>query len=351
MAKKIIFNAEKAATGVTVSTLGIEYTLTANKEVIVSAGAFQSPQMLMVSGIGPEETLQQHNIPIVHALPGVGQNMWDHVFMGPSYQVNLETHSKLTNPLNLAAAAIEYLASSTGMLTNNEVDYLAWEKLPASSRSAMSNSTLTSLATFPSDWPELEYLVTDGYQGYQRDLILGEKSLVTHDQYATIAPVLVAPLSRGNVTIISADTSDLPIINPNWLSDLADQEVALQGYKRARQFWTSESLRPVIIGDEAFPGPNVTTDDQIMETIRQSVSTIWHAACTCKMGTSNDPMAVVDSKAKVFGVTGLRVVDASAFPILPPGHPQSTICTFNPFLKFGIPLIHIKRCTGGENRR
>lgn len=86
-------------------------------------------------------------------------------------------------------------------------------------------------------------------------------------------------------------------------------------------------MASVLTGPEYFPGIEIQTDEEILEVIRNTMMTIYHAACTCKMGTSNDSMAVVDNKARVFGVRGLRVVDASAFPLLPPGHPQSTVCT------------------------
>lgn len=140
--------------------------------------------------------------------------------------------------------------------------------------------------------------------------------------------VLITPTSRGNVTLKSADTSDLPIINPNWLGDTADQDVAIAMFKRMRQAFQSEAMAPVIIGDEYYPGTGVQSDSETLEFIKNNVMTLWHAACTCKMGTSDDDMAVVDSQARVFGVNGLRVVDASAFPFLPPGHPQSTVCEY-----------------------
>lgn len=147
-------------------------------------------------------------------------------------------------------------------------------------------------------------------------------------EYASMLGVLIAPSSRGNVTLKSADMSDLPIINPNWLGDTADQEVAIAMFKRMRQAFQSEAMAPVIIGKEYYPGTGVRSDSEILEFIKNNVMTLWHAACTCKMGTSDDDMAVVDSQARVFGVDGLRVVDASAFPFLPPGHPQSTVCEY-----------------------
>lgn len=139
----------------------------------------------------------------------------------------------------------------------------------------------------------------------------------------------MAPLSRGNVTLRSADTSDLPIINPNWLGSKADQEVAIAAVKRLRQFWQSDAMAPAVSGREYFPGYQMQTDEQILEFVKNALIPIFHASCTCKMGTKDDPTAVVDNEGRVFGVSGLRVVDASAFPILPPGHPQSAVCKYS----------------------
>lgn len=99
-------------------------------------------------------------------------------------------------------------------------------------------------------------------------------------------------------------------------------------FKRMRQAFQSEAMSPVVIGKEYYPGEEVQSDADILEFIKNNVMTLWHPACTCKMGISDDEMAVVDSQARVYGVQGLRVVDASAFPFLPPGHPQSTVCKF-----------------------
>lgn len=144
--------------------------------------------------------------------------------------------------------------------------------------------------------------------------------------YGTILGAVVSPTSRGNVTLRSASITDKPIVNPNWLATETDAQIAVAAFKRAREAFASEAMNPVVIGEEYWPGPHVQTDEEILDTIRNSMQTVWHAACTCKMGKKDDPMAVVDSQARVFGVNNLRVVDASAFPILPPGHPQSAVC-------------------------
>ena len=319
LAKRILFNADKVATGVVVTSNTSAYTLNARKEVILSAGAFQSPQLLMVSGIGPAKTLAQYDIPLISNLPAVGQNMWDNFIFGPSYPVNVITLSQLPRNAQYAAQiAEEYINDQSGPLTY-AAGYVGFEKLP--NRSSFSASTNASLRNFPSDWPEVAYLPVDTYTGYPSDPTSSQ--LGDGLNYGTIFASLIAPLSRGNVTINSSDAVDPPIINPNWLSDPADQEVAIAGFKRARQIF--ENMADVTIGPEKLPGPDVQSDEDILEFIRQSGSELYHASATYAMGRAGDANAVVDSKARVFGVKGLRVVDASAFPFLPPGLPQSTV--------------------------
>ncbi|KAF2745593.1 GMC oxidoreductase [Sporormia fimetaria CBS 119925] len=322
-AERILFDANKRATGVRVSTLGIPYTLRARKEVIVSAGAFQSPQLLMVSGIGPRSQLNAHNIPVIHESPGVGQNMWDHPTFGPSYPVALTTLTKeARDPVYLAEQVLSYTVNQTGPLTNPVADFLAWEKIPQPLRDAQfSADTKAKLARFPADWPEVEYISGAGFVGDFSNFLLVQPS--DGRNYATILNVLISPLSRGNVTITSASTADLPTINPAWLTDPADQQLAIAAYKRSRALFAA--LPEIVAGEEAFPGPEIQSDEQILEAVRDSLMTLWHPACTCKMGKADDEMAVLDSHARVRGVSGLRVVDASAFPLLVPGHPQSTV--------------------------
>ena len=321
LGKKVLFNANKTANGVLVDTAGTQYTLSAHKEVILSAGSFQSPQLLMVSGIGPSQILLQHNIPVLSDLQGVGQNMWDQPYFGISYRVNVDTGSRLANdPIYAAQAAVDYLIDQTGPLTSPP-DFIGWEKLPEPYRSKLSNSTLTALNAFPADWPETELLVGNGFAGYNRNYTAADPN--DGYQYATISSALIKPISTGNVTIASADMSDPPIINPNWLTDPADVEYAIAAFKRIRQVW--DAMNGVTIGPEYFPGAQVSTDEEILAYIRAALVTIWHAAATCAMGKAGDPKAVIDSHASVFGVQGLRVVDASSFPFLTPGHPMATI--------------------------
>lgn len=170
----------------------------------------------------------------------------------------------------------------------------------------------------------VQYISGAGYIGNVSNLFTNQPK--DGAQYASILGVLVAPTSRGNVTITSADTSDLPTINPNWLTTETDQQVAIAMFRRIRQAFQSAAMAPIVVGEEYYPGPSVQSDEEILDFIQNNVMTLWHPAGTCKMGNSTDPLAVIDSQARVRGVTGLRVVDASSFPFLPAGHPQSTVC-------------------------
>ncbi|KAK8017715.1 GMC oxidoreductase [Apiospora rasikravindrae] len=329
MASKILFedgSNKKKATGIRVSSLGIEYTIKARKEVIVSAGTFQSPQLLMVSGIGPKATLNEFEIPVVADLSGVGQNMWDHIMFGPAYEVAFDTLDRvLHDPVVLAQTLAEYVATQSGPLTSNVVEFIGWEKLPAKYRDTLSPESREALEQFPDDWPEVEHISGNGFIGDFAFPALQQP--LDGKQYATNLGAMVAPLSRGNVTLRSASTRDLPLVSPNWLTAKADQEVAVAWYRRMREVWATDELKSVRVGNdtEYWPGLDKSTDAEILDVIRDSLMTVWHAAGTCKMGRRGDKMAVIDSKARVFGVEGLRVVDASSFPLLPPGHPQSTI--------------------------
>lgn len=196
--------------------------------------------------------------------------------------------------------------------------YFSFEKIPESLRANFSQETKEKLASFPEDWPEIQYIPF----GFSIPSSSGDAQTV-----GTMSATLTAPLSRGNVTISSASIKDPPVFDLAWLSDLADAELAVAAFKRCREALADPSLDPIRVGAEVAPGANVTTDEDILAYIRQTASTVWHASGTCKMGKGQDvdPMAVVDTEARVFGVEGLRVVDASSFPFAVPANPQGSV--------------------------
>ncbi|KAH7385211.1 hypothetical protein DE146DRAFT_702270 [Phaeosphaeria sp. MPI-PUGE-AT-0046c] len=326
LAKQILFDSNKTASGVVVQSgppQAPPFTLAARQEVILSAGAFQSPQLLMVSGIGPSPILATHNISVIADRPGVGQNMWDHVVLSVGRQINVETYGSLMNSSLATQAELAYAINATGILTNDQSDYLGWENLPSSLRTSFSNEAAKDLSLFPEDWPEVEYEVSSAP--------FGTPSFSTPENpidVGYIQPVLLTPLSRGNISISSADMADPPLINPNWLTHPTDQAVAIAAFKRARQLFNTSAIAPILIGEELLPGPDLpdgSSDADILSYIQANIGFNWHASCTCKMGRRDDAMSVVDSRARVIGVEKLRVVDASAFPLLTPGHPQAVV--------------------------
>ena len=254
---------------------------------------FQSPQILMVSGVGPANILKDHNIPVISDLPGVGQNMWDHFLFGASYRVATVTHSALNNASFSESAAVEYHKNGSGLFGNPGGDILAWEKLPYPRRRSLSKSTRTALAKFPSDWPEIEYLVLDAYSGDNENYIAGAPK--TPYMYASPAAALVAPLSRGNISTSSADSADPPLINPNWLTHPADQELAIAAFRRIRELMDTDSMRRVLVGSEIVPGRNITTDRDILKSIKNNGIQSFHASGTCKHALSREPFAEMGS--------------------------------------------------------
>ena len=223
------------------------------------------------------------------------------------------TGTYLATPAQQAVAIEQYFSNAAGPYSSAG-GYLSFEKLPPQSRAALSTRTVSLLSKFPSDWPEIEYIASGFPSGAVNPTTIG-----------VISATLLTPLSRGNVTISSASISDPPVINLGWLTDDADGETLVAAFKRLREAWDSSAIANITVGPEIVPGDTVSSDADILSFIRQSAQPIWHASSTCAMGKAGDKGAVVDSKARVFGVKGLRVVDNSITPFSVPGHPQSSV--------------------------
>jgi choline dehydrogenase len=268
----------------------------------------------MISGIGPAAMLAAQGIPLVKDLPGVGKNLWDQISFNVIQGITTPSSGAFVNdpsPEVQKTILREYFAEQKGPYSSAG-GYFSFEKIPGSLRANFTASTKAKLAEFPSDWPEVEYVVFGFPFGPGANV-------------GVVSATLTAPLSRGSVTINSSTIFDPPVIDLGWLTDAADGEVAVAAFKRCREAWASGALDPVRAGPEVIPGAEVTTDAQILDFIRSSASTVWHASGTCKMGKATDPLAVVDSHARVLGISGLRVVDASAFPFAVPPNPQGTV--------------------------
>ncbi|KAL8819444.1 MAG: hypothetical protein Q9223_002127 [Gallowayella weberi] len=308
IAQKILFDGT-TATGVQVETAGLSYALKAAKEVIVAAGVTRSPQMLMVSGIGPKEILSQHKIPVIVDRP-VGQNWQDHCAFEFQYEMNVEGNAALEgNQKFLEQATQDFLQTQTGPLSNWGGDILGFEKLPNPYRQALSSSALKDLAQLPADQPEIEWLIAShGPQAATKS-------------YVTFTPAILAVTSKGTIGLTSANAADNPIIDPKTFSSPTEQALGVQIYKRLQEFVNATGLTT---GPELKVGAR-DTDADILDGMKQTGLPWYHGVASCPMGKESDANAVVDTQGRVFGVKGLRVVDASIIPLIAPGHSMAPV--------------------------
>ncbi|KAI4251910.1 MAG: hypothetical protein L6R35_007599, partial [Caloplaca aegaea] len=261
--------------------------------------------MLMVSGVGPREILTQHNIPVIVDRP-VGQNWQDHCAFEFQYEMNVEGNAALEGDKQFLYQATEdFVQTQTGPLTNWGGDILGFEKLPNPYREALEQGVLDELAELPEDQPELEWLIASH----------GPQMAMT--SYVTFTPAILAVTSKGTIGLTSADTADNPTIDPKSFSSPTEQALGVQMYKRLQEFVNATGLTK---GPELKVGELGTSDADILEGIKQTGLPWYHGVASCPMGKENDPNAVVDTNGKVFGVRGLRVVDASVIPLIAPGH-------------------------------
>ncbi|KKK22281.1 hypothetical protein AOCH_000141 [Aspergillus ochraceoroseus] len=314
LVKKILFNEEKRATGVVIDTGGFEWQIGAKKEVILSAGVMRSPQLLMVSGIGPKATLEKLDIPVLSDLEGVGKNMQDTIILGPTNPVKVESHSQLMGSKEtLPRSIFEYNTFRTGLLTNPGQDYFAFEKHQPGSLSAKTATDIEK--AFPADWPTFSYIALDDTFVPQYD----------GKNYFSMSAALMTTFSRGTVTINTTNTANNPVVDPRWLDDPRDKEMAVAAFRRCREIVASETMQEVIDGTELLPGFQYQTDEEILNYIAETSDAYYAGVGTCAMGKPDDPKTVIDSKAQVLGVQGLRVVDASSFPFAIDGQPMGTV--------------------------
>jgi choline dehydrogenase len=286
-----------AATGVQVLHGGHRRQITARNEVLLAAGAIASPQLLQLSGIGTVDALKAHDIPIKHALNGVGQNLQDHLQIRTIYQVDntVTLNQRARTPWGMAMMGLEYFLKKTGPLTMPPSQLGAFAKSDPSQPSA-----------------NIEWHV--------QPLSLDKFGSPLH-KYNAITPSVcnLRPSSRGSVTLKSANPADAPAIAPNYLSTQEDLDVAVAGLKYTRQIMAAPSLAP-FNPVELKPGPEVTSEEDLQQAAGDLGTTIFHPVGTCKMGSAHDDAAVVDDRLRVHGIQGLRVIDASIMPTITSGN-------------------------------
>ena len=291
---------EPRCCGVNVERAGKEVTATASREVVLSAGAIGSPQLLQVSGVGPASLLAEHNIPVVADLPGVGENLQDHLQIRSIYKVKgAKTLNTMANSLvGKAKIGLEYALKRSGPMSM-----------------APSQLCIFTRSSEQYQHPNLEYHV--------QPLSLEAFGQPLHDFPAITASVCnLNPTSRGTVRIKSGDPRQAPAISPNYLSTEEDRQVAADSLRVTRRI-ASQPAFAKYDPEEFKPGVQYQSDEDLARLAGDIGTTIFHPVGTAKMGRDDDPMAVVDSHLRVRGVTGLRVVDASIMPTITSGNTNS----------------------------
>jgi choline dehydrogenase len=266
----------------------------AGREVIVSGGAINSPQLLQLSGIGDPRHLRSIGVEVRHVLAGTGENLRDHY--APRFVARVKNSDTINERVRGARLAVEvgkWFVARKGILAlSPTLVYCFWR----------------SSDLVPTNDLQLTFTPASYKEGVQTEL----------EDYPgmTVASWQQRPESKGYVRAVSADPFAKPIIQPNYLAEEADRRVLLAGMKLARRLLASKPLSPYNDG-EMFPGPDVRTDDELLGAAKERGTTTFHVMGTCRMGPASDPTAVVDDQLRVHGLEGLRVVDASIMPMMP----------------------------------
>jgi choline dehydrogenase len=277
------------------TTTNTTYTAYASNEVILASGAIHSPHILMHSGIGPEETLKKHNIKIIKKSEGVGQNLLDHLQMGAIFGIKPE---------------YEHLSLEEEQYLPQVYQWLVTGRGPLTSSGAEANGFFATQYAEDPNLPDLQYLGIPGfYKDHCRERIRSPKSGFS------LHVVLLRPRSKGYITLKSNNPLDLPIVEPNYLSEEVDRLTLMEGFKHLRKTAATEPFAKYW-DKELFPGDEISTEEQISESVKNLSETLYHPVGTCKMGHPSDPMAVVDERLQVIGIKNLRVVDASIMPTI-----------------------------------
>ena len=278
------------AVGVRIVLDGQPRLLKASCEVVLAGGAVNSPQVLMLSGIGPEAHLRRMGIGVKQPLPGVGHNLQDHptVFVshrnpgGESYALSSRSWPRMV------MSPLRYLYNRSGMLSSNAAEAGGF------------------LRTLPGlDRPDVQMTFLVGLKGTAR--------VIPKDHGYMVLVQLLRPAARGHLELASADPTAKPVMHPNFLEDPADMETLVRGVREARRIFGASALSP-FSGGEIEPGAAVQDDASLRAAIRAQVNTAYHPVGTCKMGPASDAMAVVDAELRVHGIENLRVADASIMP-------------------------------------
>lgn len=298
--RRVLFEGTRASGVEIQSRAGIE-TITASREVILAAGAYHSPKLLMLSGIGPAAHLREHGISVLHDSSEVGTNLQDHYILTMSWRLapTAYSYNRELSGGRLFANVLRYVLRRDGPMT-----------IPAAQVGAFAKSDPAL------DRPDLQFHCL-AVTGDLDAAMAGEKSKLSPWPGLTLAPTVLRPESRGSVRLASSDPLAVPQITHNWLAAAEDQRLSVRAMRMARELANAPSLAP-IVDSAPWPSPDIRTDDELLDYARAFGNTGYHPVGTCRMGI--DQRAVLDPHLRVNGVAGLRVVDASIMPRLVSGN-------------------------------
>nr|CAA6820590.1 MAG: Choline dehydrogenase (EC [uncultured Thiotrichaceae bacterium] len=293
--RKILFGGKKAV-GIEYEQGGTVKTARASREVILSAGSIGSPHLLQLSGIGPQQVLQDAGVEVIHDLPGVGENLQDHLEV--YFQLHCKQPITLNAKLDLISKGIigtQWMLFKNGLGATNHFESCAFIRSKAGVKA-----------------PDIQYHFLPAAMRYD-----GGKAVDGHGFQVHVGPN--KPTSRGRLWITSADPHIAPKIQFNYISTPQDVEAWRSCIRLTREILSQPAFDAYSDG-EIQPGEDIESDEQIDAWVRQHVESAYHPSCTCKMGSDDDAMAVLDAECKVRGIESLRVVDSSIFPVITNGN-------------------------------
>ncbi|MGY2199611.1 GMC family oxidoreductase [Pseudomonas gingeri] len=305
LVERVLFDDDLRATGIAITQHGVARTFKASKEVILCAGAVDTPKILQLSGVGEQKLLSSHQIPVVKHLPAVGQNLQDHLCVSYYYKANIPTlNDELSSLFGQLKLGLQYLLTRKG---------------------ALSMSVNQAGGFFRGNEEQAHPNLQMYFNPLSYQIPKNNKASLKPEPYSGFLLCFnpCRPTSRGSIRIASKNPADAALIDPNYLSTEKDIDEVLQGSRLIRKIMQAPAIRAITV-EEVLPGKAVNDDAGMLEYFRENSGSIYHLCGSCAMG-SDPQVSVVDKRLKVHGMKALRIVDASIFPNVTSGNTHAAV--------------------------